>query len=163
MGLALGLFACGTGNLLSTSSSRDIFTGGAIADEPLAALAARDVLAAGGSAADAVVAAAFTLAVTLPSSAGIGGGGSCLVWDRMRKAAQLLDLAGPEQDPSEIAVPGLARLLFALHARFGRTAWGQLVQPAETLARTSVPVSRALSRVVGAAPPGLLESQAKRR
>ena len=57
------------------------FLGGVVADEPRAALVGRDVLSAGGNAADAAVAVAFAMAVTLPSRAGLGGGGVCVAYD----------------------------------------------------------------------------------
>jgi len=48
------------------------FLGGVAAEEPVAATIARDVLSAGGNAADAAVAAGFAMAVTLPSRVGLG-------------------------------------------------------------------------------------------
>ena len=131
------------------------FIGAAVADEPRAALAAREVLALGGNAADAAVALGFTLAVTLPSRAGLGGGGGCLVYDHSRdgpgggnpEAVVFPPVAptapnGPADRPA--AIPMTARGLFALHAKYGTRPFEALVAPAEQLARFGVPVSRAL-------------------
>ncbi|MCB2100254.1 MAG: gamma-glutamyltransferase, partial [Rhodobacterales bacterium] len=66
----LAVAACSSDESLERGSVGYVegFLGGAVADEPRAALVGRDVLSAGGSAADAAVAMGFTLAVTLPSS-----------------------------------------------------------------------------------------------
>src|SRR3546814_9738267 len=64
------------------------FVGGVAADEPRAALVARDILSAGGSAADAAAAAALTYAVTYPSGGGLGSGGVCVVGDPAKKRAE---------------------------------------------------------------------------
>ena len=66
------------------------FLGYAVADEPRAAVAARNVLSSGGNAADAATAAGFMMAVTLPSRAGLGGGGACLVFDPRRGATEAI-------------------------------------------------------------------------
>lgn len=127
------------------------FLGGVAADEPRAATIGRDVLSAGGSAADAAVAMYFALSVTMPSSASLGGGGVCLVHDAAAKRTETLDfLARPPRAVAAgasrpTAVPGNPRGFFALHSRFGRLRWEQLVGPAETLARFGSPVSRAFA------------------
>jgi gamma-glutamyltranspeptidase/glutathione hydrolase len=131
------------------------FLGGIVADEPRAALAGRDVLSAGGSAADAAVAVALTLAVTYPSRAGLGGGGGCVAYAQtpdgqakgIPEAVMFTPVApatlGANAD-RPAAVPMMARGLFLLHARYGNRPFETLVQSAEQLARTGVPVSRAL-------------------
>ena len=133
------------------------FVGAVSADEPRAALAAREVLATGGNAADAAVALAYTLMVTLPSRAGLGGGGACLAYkpDRNgpgRGAPEAVlftpvaprNLAGPVDRPA--AVPTTPRGMFVLHARYGKKPFEGLVAPAEELARFGTPASRALIR-----------------
>jgi gamma-glutamyltranspeptidase/glutathione hydrolase len=126
------------------------FSGVIAADEPQAVLVGRDVLSAGGLAFDAAVAMGFTLAVTLPSSAGLGGGGLCLSYDAEADSIEALEflpnastLPGPK---GTMAVPALARGLFALHARSGSLRWETLVAPAENLARFGFPASRALAQ-----------------
>ncbi len=124
------------------------YFGSVASDEPRATLAGRDVLANNGSAVDAAVATAFTLAVTLPSRAGIGGGGACLVHDmRAKKTEAILFPATATTLDGRIpaAVPMLPRGLYALHARYGRLRWEQLLSTAEGLARFGHPVSRALA------------------
>jgi len=131
------------------------FIGAVVADEPRAALAGREVLALGGNAADAAVALGFTLAVTLPSRAGLGGGGACLAYNRKTdgpgngspEAIVFTPVAptasnGPTDRPA--ALPMMARGLFALHARYGSRPFETLVAPAEQSARFGVAISKAL-------------------
>ena len=128
------------------------FLGGVVADEPRAALIGRNILSSGGSAADAVTAMYFTLAVTMPSRAGLGGGGVCLAFDQASGKTEALDFMA--RSPSVIgagadrpsAVPGNPRGFFALQARYGNLLWRQVVTPAEGLARFGHPTSRAFAR-----------------
>lgn len=122
------------------------FVGGAVAEEPRAALIARDALSSGGTAADAAVAAFFALAVTYPAAAGVGGGGVCVVYDAKTNRAETLEFLGqPPETAGPYAVPGAVRGMALLHARYGRMQWAQLIAPAEALARFGYPVSRALA------------------
>lgn len=127
------------------------FLGGAIADEPRAALAARDVLSAGGSAADAAVALYFMLAVTYPSAASLGGGGTCVAYSSEKKLYDTYEfLPRPAAAGGPVAVPGNVRGMAALHARQGRLRWEALLLAAEQAARGGNPTSRALARRIEA-------------
>jgi gamma-glutamyltranspeptidase/glutathione hydrolase len=140
------------------------FLGGVVADEPRAALAARDILSAGGSAADAAVALYFTLAATLPSTASLGGGGICLVHDAKLHRTEMLDFASrAPAGGGPIAMPMAARGMFLLYSRHGKLRWEQLVSNAENIARFGRPVSRALSADLLAAQPILQRDPELRR
>ncbi|HUS32820.1 MAG TPA: gamma-glutamyltransferase [Kofleriaceae bacterium] len=109
------------------------------------------VLASGGNAVDAAVASAFVLAVTLPSAGNIGGGGFAVVRSGKNKIAALdfretaPAAASPDMykdDPkSSLAgyrasgVPGSVAGLEALHKKYGKKKWKELLAPAIKLAR----------------------------
>ena len=173
--LLLGLQACSTAEhltdrvtdmVLGTSpapgSTRVTgFIGAVVADEPIAAAVAREVLATGGNAADAATAAGFALAVTYPSRASLGSGGACLAYSPARtpgegvpEAIIFTPVAGGGGGDRPAAVPMLARGMFALNARYGSQDLAQLIQPAERLARNGIKLSRPLAedlRTVGGA------------
>ncbi len=118
-----------------------------IAEEPRAALIARDILEQGGSPADAAVAASLALSVTYPAAVSLGGGGLCLYHDPDDQiVASLNFLPQAPATPGPVAVPGLLKGLDMVHRRWGRLPWGQLAGPAEQLAVTGAPVSKALAR-----------------
>ena len=132
------------------------FLGQVVADEPRAALAGKEVLSAGGNAADAAVTIALSLGVTLPSRAGLGGGGACVAYSVSRKNAAggtpesilfvspaVRSVGGGDRPTS---VPSLARGVFLLHARHGKLSFDSLVARAEQLAREGVAVSGAFAR-----------------
>lgn len=145
------------------------FYGATSAEEPRAALIARDVLVNGGSAADAAVAMYFALAVTLPSSAGLNANGACLMFQPAEGRVVSpfsTDRSGPDgfkNPPYEVlsfppspaaaptaggktvAIPLGPRAMFALHAKYGRLNFETLIAQAERLARFGTPVSRALA------------------
>lgn len=120
------------------------------ADESRAAEVGRDVLQAGGNATDAAVAMYFALAVTLPSAAGLGASGACVVHNDKTKAAEAF-VFPPIAAPGAVGghpftVPSGVRAITLMHVRHGQMRWEQAVTPAERLARFGVPVSRALAR-----------------
>ena len=144
------LSACDTGpksRVIEPGHVIEGFVGGVSADEPLAAIKAREVLRAGGTAVDAAIALTFTLSVTYPVAASLGGGGVCLIYDAPTGAVEAIDfLPRAPVAGGTIAIPGTVRGLAALHSRYGRLPWGDLVTPAEALARRGHPVSRSLAR-----------------
>jgi gamma-glutamyltranspeptidase/glutathione hydrolase len=144
--LALVVAGCESGKrqVSGEIGSASGFAGAVAADEPRAVLAARDALAADGSAADAAVALYFTLAVTLPSSAGLGSGGVCMVREPRAERPYVLEFFPRASADGSIGLPGTVRAMATLHAQHGRIRWTQLLAPAEELAR-GTSVSRALA------------------
>jgi len=143
-------------------------TGNAIAvtDDRHASRIAMQVLANGGNAVDATIAAAFVLAVTRPDAGNLGGGGFMLI-DRQGAPPVMIDCR--EQAPAAATedmfldaegnadnqrslwsgaacgVPGTVAGLEDAHRRFGSRPWRELVEPAITLAAEGFVVDAALA------------------
>jgi len=156
--LPLALAGCGSVQSVRTlvagppSPYLSGFIGYVVADEPVAALAGRDVLARGGNAADAAAAVGMALSVTLPSRASLGGGGACLAYRpgarSVPEAFLFTPVAGTDTSGTggrPAAVPMTARGLFLMQARYGSVSFDEVVKPAARLARSGITVSRALS------------------
>jgi gamma-glutamyltranspeptidase/glutathione hydrolase len=133
-------------------------------------LATREALAqmrAGGSAADAAVAAALVAGVASPTSSGIGGGGFVLAWLAEKQQTYLLDFRetaprgidplsferrplAPGERGKLVGVPGEVAGLYELHRRHGRRKWNDLVAPAARWANHGFPVNRHLGQMLDA-------------
>jgi gamma-glutamyltranspeptidase/glutathione hydrolase len=124
---------------------RSNLSGMAAADEPQAVLAGRDVLVAGGTAADAAVAMAFTMTLTYPSQVSLGSAGACLAYNHGQKKVEAIDFI-PKPTGDGGMIPALPRGLFLLHANHGGIPWDRLLQPVQALAQRGVPASRAFIR-----------------
>jgi gamma-glutamyltranspeptidase/glutathione hydrolase len=136
------------------------------ADNAQAVQIARDVLWAGGTAADAAVALYFGLAVTQPADASLGAGGVCLLYDPADKRVRLYEFAlrpSGVAGQTAVALPGAVAGMSALHNDFGRLRWAQLLSPAEKLARFGFRVSPALASALADAGAAFLEDAATRR
>jgi len=109
---------------------------------PLATTAGVKMLAAGGNAMDAAVAAAFTLSVVEPSMGGIGGRAQILIYtpaggvhgiDATTQAPAFYefdDTAGVEYGYQTIAVPGVVKGLTDGLSEFGSLPLAQVMKPA---------------------------------
>jgi len=145
----------------SLAGSRAEATHAAVATgSPYATQIGLRVLQGGGNAADTSVAIAFALAVAKPQHAGIGGGGFLTYYDAASRGVWTLDFR--EVSPAAAksvsakgagaaAVPGTVAGLAALHERFGKKKWEELVAPAIALARDGVKVDFELAGAIKAA------------
>lgn len=135
---------------------------------PLATQAGYDVLAAGGTAADAAVAVQVMLGLVEPQSSGLGGGafllyfdkesGAITTYDAREKApmaadgSYFLDATGAPMGfmdavigGKSAGVPGTPKLLEKLHADHGESDWKSLLQPAIDTAEAGFEVSQRMA------------------
>lgn len=141
------------------------------AANPLAVQAGADVLAAGGTAADAMVAVQAVLGLVEPQSSGLGGG-AFLVWHDAA-TGETTTLDGRETAPLtatptlfqtaagdtmgfwdavvgglSVGTPGTPALMEAAHRRWGQANWGGLFDDAIALADNGFSVSPRLAALV---------------
>jgi gamma-glutamyltranspeptidase/glutathione hydrolase len=143
-----------------------------VAANPYAAEAGREILRAGGSAADAAIATQLVLNLVEPQSSGIGGGAFVLYWNAATNDLRAFD--GREAAPAaakpdrflengapmpfeeavrsglSVGVPGLVRLMETVHKRYGKLPWQNLFDPAIRLAENGFVVSPRLNRLLAA-------------
>ena len=140
------------------------------APQPLAAEAGADILALGGTAVDAAIAAAFVQGVVDPQMCGLGGGGAATVHDaasgetvscdfyartplaatpdmfadrvsgRASWGGFILSDRANEIGYLSICTPAAVQGLGALHGRFGSLPWATLLAPAIEIAEAGAPV-----------------------
>ena len=142
------------------------------AANPLAAEAGREMLAAGGNAIDAAIAAQLVLGLVEPQSSGLGGGGFLLSWD----GEQLIAWDGRETAPASatptlfmvdgepmafgeavtsglgVGIPGIMAMLADAHQQQGHLPWARLFAPAITLAEQGFTISPRLHTLLESDP-----------
>jgi gamma-glutamyltranspeptidase / glutathione hydrolase len=129
-------------------------------EQTLASQAGAQILARGGSAADAAIAANAVMGVMEPMMNGMGGDLFAMEWDAKTGKLSGLNASGwaPEKlTPAflngkgitrmsqagiySVTVPGCVRGWEALHQRFGHLPWAEIFQPAIYFAKTGFPVA----------------------
>ncbi len=132
----------------------------AATSHPLATLTAVDTLKAGGSAADAAIAAAMVLNVAEPQMCGLGGDCFVLVKPAGREEVEALNGSGrapaalsaealrargltkmPIHGIDAVTLPGAVDALLSLHARHGRLPLDRVLAPGIAAATEGVPVA----------------------
>lgn len=142
----------------------------AVTANPYASRVAADILASGGSAVDAGIAAILVLNLVEPQSSGLGGGAFLLYYDAGSGEVQSYDgrETAPRAAPQDlfydagrplafqqavaggrsVGVPGLLRSLELAHRQHGRLRWAELFKPAIRLAEQGFIVSPRLAGLV---------------
>ncbi|MCA9692843.1 MAG: gamma-glutamyltransferase [Myxococcales bacterium] len=153
-----------TGRSFATRSEVYARHGMAATAQPLATMAAIDILQQGGTAVDAAIAANAVLGVVEPVGCGIGGDLFAMVWhaatgrlyglNASGRAPQGLSLAAlrsrgltkiPAHGPLPVTVPGCVDGWFALHGAFGRLPMAVNLERAIATAKDGFPVSEVIA------------------
>lgn len=137
---------------------------------PLATQAGYAMLAQGGSAIDAIIAAQMVLTLVEPQSSGIGGGAFLLHYagkdhplqsydgretapgaataERFLQQGKPLSYAQAVNSGLSVGTPGVLRALEMAHQEHGRLAWSQLFTPAITVAYEGFSLSPRLHTLI---------------
>ena len=138
---------------------------------PLATEAGIRILQAGGNAFDAAVAVAAALNVVEPDMSGMGGYGTILIYDAVKKEARFLNPSGripmavnsdafraptPNFEANRrggkaVSTPGNVHAWEQLSKQYGRSKWSDLFKPAVELAESGFPVSQRLAQSMASA------------
>jgi gamma-glutamyltranspeptidase/glutathione hydrolase len=137
--------------------------------QPLAAQAGLAMLAEGGSAVDAALAAAITLTLVEPVSNGIGSDAFAIVWNGNRMHG--LNASGrspaawtpeyfqgrgvPARGWNSVTVPGAVSAWVELHDKFGKRPFARIFEPAIRYGRNGFLVSPTIARQWAAQVPEL--------
>ena len=142
-----------------SSSVRPVLRGrlGAVAAaHPLAVAAGQEMLIAGGTAADAAIAAQAVLCVVMPDACGLGGdmlalvhvpGNAPLAINGAGAAPANLERVS-DDGPHSITVPGIVDAWCQLSKREGQLSLARALEPAIRLASTGMRVSQTLARAL---------------
>lgn len=155
-----------TGDHFATRAPIQARNGAAATIQPLATQAALDVLKAGGSAADAAIAANAMLGLVEPTGNGIGGDIFVLVWDPETREVYGLESSGaapmsldletlrenltedgtiPPHGPVPVTVPGAVAGWQALHDRFGALPLEDVLAPAIRYGEEGFPLTQTIA------------------
>ena len=133
--------------------------------QTLASQAGAQILARGGSAMDAAIAANATLGVVEPESCGMGGDLFAIYWEAKTGKLTAINASGwapqglsidvlksmgqtsmPQDGIHSVTVPGCVDGWAKLHKRFGRLPWSDVFQPAVYYADHGYPVTEIISQ-----------------
>lgn len=159
--VVLSLFA------IAEEKSITVDSAAVVCQVPGAANIGVDILRQGGTAADALTAVAFVMAVTDPLAGNTGGGGFIiyrtadgdvyaldfrekaplaanfdLFWDKDGKANSDKSLIGG----LAVGTPGTVRGLYKFHQKFGKLPWKTVLEPAIRLAKNGFAVYKSLQK-----------------
>ena len=161
---------------LNFASRSEVIAPNAMAatSQPLCTQVALDILKAGGTAADAAIAANACLGLMEPTGNGIGGDLFAIIWDPASEKLHGLNASGrspesltidwfksngytkiPSHGPLPVSVPGCVDGWFEIHKKFGKLPMDQLLAPAINYAREGFPVSELIAYYLGRSVPFL--------
>ena len=129
----------------------------------MASQVGRDVLAKGGNAIDAAIAAQMVLNIVEPQSSGIGGGAFLVYYDAKTKTTSyfngretapqsanskiFLDANGNPKSFNDavngglsVGTPGVLKMLKEVHSKYGKLSWSELFEPAIMIAKNGFPM-----------------------